>query len=777
VTAPEPLRVTTRTGVEVFTPDRSIVIGRDAGATIVLAHDKVSRRHLTMAYEPDTGWVATDGSSNGTFRDGTRIGRFVVRGSIALMLGNPVDGEPIELAVGLVPPDSRSPIHVGLGAFSMVHQPTRRTTIGRHPDNDIVVTDLLASRHHAVLAGGSGAWTIEDLGSFNGTFVNGVRITRRTPIADGAVISIAHHLFFLNDGRLEEYFDDGRVNLTALGLVVTAGKQRLLDEISFSLERNSLLAILGPTGAGKSTVMRVLTGAQSPNAGTVLYNGRNLYSAYDELRYRIGYVPQDDILHQQLPIRRALDYAAKLRFPPDVSSSERDQRVREVIDELGLTSRAGLAVSRLSGGQRKRTSVALELLTRPSLLALDEPTSGLDPGYERQVMLLLRDLAKAGRTVVTVTHNTESLDLCDRLLFLAPGGQVAYFGPPAEAREHFGTDHYPEVFMQLEDGAPGVAKQAYAASPKARVYLEEPLRREVDTAPRLLPPAGSGPTRPRVPSPGRQLGTLTRRYSDIIASDLRNTLLLLIQAPILGLLMLLALGRDGLRPGAGASGGTTVLLSVVLGASYLGAGNAIREIVKERAILTRERAAGLSPGAYLWSKAIVLGLLTIVQATILVLLGTLRQGGPTSGTVFASGKFELVLVAAATGLAAMAIGLMISALVSNPDKALTILPVVLLAQFLLSGAFFDVTSSAVLGPLSYLNSVRWGFAAASSTADLRSLTGRACTTSVANDPSCDPFRAHTTGRWLFDMLMVLVLTLVPLLIAVTLVRRAGRPRR
>src|SRR5262249_38337561 len=147
-----------------------------------------------------------------------------------------------------------------------------------------------------------------------------------------------------------------------------------------------LLAILGPTGAGKSTVMRVLTGAQAPSSGTVLYNGRSLYSAYDELRYRIGYVPQDDVLHQQLPIRRALRYAAQLRFPPDTSDAERDQRVEEVMAELGLTSRAKLAVSRLSGGQRKRTSVALELLTRPSLLALDEPTSGLDPGYERQVM-------------------------------------------------------------------------------------------------------------------------------------------------------------------------------------------------------------------------------------------------------------------------------------------------------------------------------------------------------------------------------------------------------
>ena len=362
----------------------------------------------------------------------------------------------------------------------------------------------------------------------------------------------------------------------------------------------------------------------------------------------------------------------------------------------------------------------MELLTRPSLLSLDEPTSGLDPGYERQVMTLLRDLARAGRTVITVTHNTESLDLCDRLLFLAPGGQVAYFGPPAEAREYFGTDHYPEVFTQLEEGASGRAKAVYAASPKAEKYLEEPLRRQLETGQLQLPPARPGRGRARVPSPARQLATLTRRYTDIIVSDLRNTLLLLVQAPILGLLMLLALGQR--RPAARGRARPAAARCCSRWCSarrYLGAGNAVREIVKERAILARERAAGLSPGAYLLSKAIVLGVLTIVQATILVLLGTARQGGPDHGALLGSGQLELIVVAAGTGLAAMAIGLLISALVSNPDKALTILPVVLLAQFLLSGAFFNVANSPVLQPLSYVTSARWGFAAAASTVDLQ----------------------------------------------------------
>jgi ABC-type multidrug transport system ATPase subunit len=803
-----PLRIRTSHGVQTFGPASPVVIGRDFGVDVLVTHEKVSRRHLTVGYEPGVGWVATDASSNGTFYDATRMGRFVVTGTMRLMLGNPTTGEPIELAVGaLVPaqggpsgqPPARSgqprPMNPTLGQFSVVYQPERRTRIGRATDNDIVVGDLLASRHHAELTSdGRGNWFIEDLGSFNGTFVNGQRITRRVRVTDGAIISVAHHLYVLANGKLEEYIDDGRVNLTALGIMVSVEKQRLLDDISFALDACSLLAILGPTGAGKSTVMRALTGTRPPDAGAVLYNGRSLYHAYDELRHRIGYVPQDDILHSQLPVRRALGYAAELRFPPDVSADDREQRVDEVMAELGLTARAGLPVAKLSGGQRKRTSVALELLTRPSLLSLDEPTSGLDPGYERQVMTLLRDLSRAGRTVITVTHNTESLDLCDRLLFLAPGGQVAYFGPPSEAREHFGTEHYPEVFTHLEEAPSGVAKQAFTASPKAQLYRDEPVRRAIAAAPALAPAVAT--TNPaRVPSPVRQLTTLTRRYVDIIASDARNMALLLVQAPILGLLMLLALGHDGLnthltaaqaRAASASGGGGTVLLALVLGASYLGAGNAVREIVKERAILARERAAGLSSGAYLVSKAVVLGLLTIVQAAILTLLGTARQGGPTHGALLGSGKLELIVVAALAGLAAMALGLMISALVNNPDKALTILPVVLLAQFLLSGAFFNV-GNAVLKPLSYVTSAHWGFAAAASTSSLQTMPVTTCgkpatefpagtRITTADDPVCDAFRKHSGPTWFFDCFMMGLLTVIPMFGAWIWIRRIGRPR-
>ena len=280
------------------------------------------------------------------------------------------------------------------GNRTAIHRWTQqRVRIGRDGDNDIPVDDLLVSRHHAELERTpDGRFVLIDLNSANGTFVNGQRISR-AQLTDEDYVTIGRHLFRLAGGTLEEYIDEGRTRLDAAGLTVRIASGRiLLDGVSFSLSECSLLAIVGPSGAGKSTLLNALTGFRPAQGGAVYYAGRDLYAAYDELRNRIGYVPQDDILHRQLSVRSALAYAAELRFPSDVPATDRGRRVDEVLEELGLTAQATVPVNNLSGGQRKRASVALELLTRPSLLVLDEPTSGLDPGFERTIMRLLRTL-------------------------------------------------------------------------------------------------------------------------------------------------------------------------------------------------------------------------------------------------------------------------------------------------------------------------------------------------------------------------------------------------
>ncbi|MDP1819756.1 MAG: ABC transporter ATP-binding protein, partial [Acidimicrobiales bacterium] len=226
----------------------------------------------------------------------------------------------------------------------------------------------------------------------------------------------------------------------------TSGGRVLLDDVSFSVRRGWLIAVVGPTGAGKTSLARALTGAQALEAGSIRLDGRDLTSADGIRRERIAYVPQDDVLHGQLELGRMLSYAASLRVPAALGEGERRRRTHSVLAELGLEQHADVPISQLSGGQRKRANIAAELVGRPDVLVLDEPTSGLDPGYEKSVMATLRDLADGGRTVITVTHSMQALACCDRVLFLAEGGRVAYFGPPARVSEYFGRADAADVF-------------------------------------------------------------------------------------------------------------------------------------------------------------------------------------------------------------------------------------------------------------------------------------------------------------------------------------------
>jgi ABC transport system ATP-binding/permease protein len=765
----------------------AVTVGRDHDAGIVIEDERVSRRHAVLRLESG-GWVLQDEDSrNGTFHDGRRVARVEVASGLVVRLGDPATGPPLELTPtfpdGPATVDGRRTVvdartlgagaapapPAELGRLTGVHAVEQVVRIGRAPDNDVVVGDLLVSRHHAELRGSPGrGYELVDLGSHNGTFVNGRR-RDRARLEPLDVVGVGRHSFRLVDGLLEEYEDVGDVTFAARGLTVRTGEGAVvLDDVGFHLRERSLLAVVGPSGAGKSTLLRALTGYRPAQQGTVLYAGRDLYADYDELAGRIGLVPQDDVLHHELTVERALGYAAELRFPADVPEEERLRRVTTVLEELGLVDRRGLRIGQLSGGQRKRTSVALELLTKPSLLFLDEPTSGLDPGLERSLMELLRTLADGGRTVVVVTHSVQSLRLCDRVLFLAPGGRTAYFGPAQLALATFGRDDFQEVFQDLAAGDTDWPAR-FRAHPLHDRYVEPSVDAEPAPAGAREAPA------PRGGSFVRQLGTLTRRYLRVIAGDRRALVLLALQAPLLGLLMLVALPAAELAPPPFGelrllSKAGLVLLIVVMGATWLGASNATREIVKELPVYRRERAVGLSIPAYVGSKTLVLGALTILQAIVLVVLATARQHGPRDATVLGWPLGELIAVVAATGLAGMALGLLVSALASRVDRAMAILPILLLVELILAmGAVFpDLSEQPVLKQAGYLAGTQWGFAAAASTVDLNALdalndVARELPTVDLRDPgalasglaSLDEGEGrweHEPGRWLTAML-------------------------
>lgn len=360
-----------------------------------------------------------------------------------------------------IPAVERTPVAV-LG-------PTGTIRIGRDPGNDIVLPDLWVSGKHAEIRRTGREVQLVDLGSTNGVHLNGKRVPRGT-LEAGDRFTVGRHEFLFDGAQLFQHDDQGPTSFVADDITVDIGKANLLDDVSFALHQGSLLGIIGPSGCGKSTLVKAMTGFQKPTRGGLLYDGRDLYENYSELRHRIGMVPQDDVLHRQLTVQRALRFAAALRFADDVPRKQRRERVGEVIELLGLQQRAKQRIDTLSGGQRKRTSVALELLTEPSLLALDEPTSGLDPALDKEVMRELRLLADRGRTVVVVTHSVLHLDICDYVMVLCMGGRMGYFGPPDELLGFFGSEDYADVFHKVTHDPQRWAHQ-FRASEIYRQYV------------------------------------------------------------------------------------------------------------------------------------------------------------------------------------------------------------------------------------------------------------------------------------------------------------------
>ena len=350
---------------------------------------------------------------------------------------------------------------------------------------------------------------IRDNSSINGTFVNGARVDSAM-LRDGDVVTIGNVDLVFAGGTLARRTETEAATRTGgldvYGVTWTIeGNKTLLDNISLAARPGTLTAVIGPSGAGKSTFARLVAGYTHPTTGTVTFEGHDVHAEYASLRSRIGMVPQDDVVHGQLTVRQALMYAAELRLPPDTSRADREQVVNEVLEELEMTKHLDTRVDKLSGGQRKRASVALELLTGPSLLILDEPTSGLDPALDRQVMTMLRQLADAGRVVLVVTHSLTYLDVCDQVLLLAPGGKTAFCGPPSQIGPELGTTNWADIFSTVA-GDPEAAK---------RRYLER-------HGPPPPPPATQAPAdlgSPVHTSVLKQFSTIARRQMRLIVSD------------------------------------------------------------------------------------------------------------------------------------------------------------------------------------------------------------------------------------------------------------------
>jgi ABC-type multidrug transport system ATPase subunit/pSer/pThr/pTyr-binding forkhead associated (FHA) protein len=578
--------------------------------------------------------------------------------------------------------------------------------IGRAATNDIALDALQISNRHARVRRSGGVAIVEDLGSTNGTYVNGRAIGKPTPVREDDVVQIGPFALRVDGAGTVTVFDtraETRIDVFKLGTEVRSrgrGALRLLDGIDLAIEPNEFVGLLGPSGAGKSTLMNALNGMRPATEGNVLINGLDLYRHLDLLKQGIGYVPQDDIIHRELTVARTLQHVARLRLAEDATGAEVERLVAEVMSLTGLAERAQVPVAQLSGGQRKRVSIAVELITKPSVIFLDEPTSGLDPGTEDKVMRLFREIAESGRTVILTTHAMENVRLFDKIVLLMRG-RLVFYGAPLEALAHVDAQSFHDLYDRLEapiearlagklaglgtaeqqrlreqvaDEVATEWQQKFLRTPQHRANVAAPL----ETVRPRVPAAGDTGT-PRRHGPGalRQFATLTRRYAEVLGRDRLNLLILLAQAPLIGVLTWLVTGPSAPRDFA------YFIMAVV--AMWFGTSVAAREIIRERAIYTRERMVGMGLVPYLGSKLGVLGVL--VGAQTVLLFGTLKLVD-AAGLVSLPGLFGglpqlgIMLLTALVGIGA---GLLVSALVKTSEMATSLVPLILIPQILFAG--------------------------------------------------------------------------------------------
>ncbi|WP_434046942.1 MULTISPECIES: FHA domain-containing protein [Sorangium] len=662
--------------------------------------------------------------------------------------------------------------------------------IGRTPDNDIVLAHPQVSSHHALLHSISGQLYVEDRGSANGTYVRGNRIApgQKIAVQSGEKIYIGPMPLQIEMGGAgaveviqEEYSADrwaGRplyeIEAWSLSLQVPdrdnpQEQKTLLDNVSFKALPGDMIALMGPSGAGKTTLLLTLNGYLPPTSGVVRINGEDLYNIYDTLRGSIGYVPQDDLVHPELTVFEAVRYSAKFRLPPDYTEAEIDARVEQTIKDLGLEGVKNLQIGKpenkiLSGGQRKRVNIALELVTDPVILFLDEPTSGLAADDTTALITLLHDLTKAtGKTIIMTIHQPakDEFEKFSHALILGYGGIPTFFGPTRpDAYRFFGSwkerhgqpndvdnprDMFEmlalrerPIFDQLRARDPNVsrgeARRLAAIEWRKEFFIDaNPTYRRMYSGRREI---GTGQGQRGIPA-GRattkgQLRLLLSRYFKVKKRDIGGTLIMLLQAPIIGILLAIVFGGQekaipawclgalqelGRRAGGADQSAdvlkgmevttdhTAAIFFLVVAAVWFGTSNAAREIVSERAIYLRERMVNLGLVNYVLSKYLLLAVFCVIQCTILLAIVFFALGFHGGMQAFAMQLAALT----ATSISAVAMGLLLSTVVASSEAAMALTPIALIPQVVLGGLMVPMTTVPHLRPLMYIIPARWGF--------------------------------------------------------------------
>ena len=704
-----------------------ITIGAASDNDIVLDFPMISSHHARIVMKAGTPFLEDLKSTNGSFINshGSPITSAPLRDEDIVYFGS------CRIPARRLLASDQSP---SASEHSIAVQHDKSIVLGREPDCDHVLDYPMISRRHARISKSHEGFRVEDLGSTNGTYVNGQCVTGPTfVLPEWDVVSLGTYAFTLTSaGDIRIRDSRGTLIVEARDVGICVGKRQwLLDGVSLTLCPSEFVGLMGPSGAGKTTLMNTLNGYTPPSKGTVLINGQDLYANYDQFRGQFGYVPQDDIIHRDLTVGQALYFSARLRLPPDFSNVEIRTRMETVIGQLGLKGTEDVLIGSpdrkgISGGQRKRVNLAMELLTDPSILFLDEPTSGLSSEDALMVMKLLRDLADSGKTILLTIHqpSLEIYRLMDNLVVIGKdkgtmdAGKLAYYGPAFPEAIRFFSDDEKMDEQDAANRGPEEVLRALSRKSTAhwltRYTVSEEKRLFVDARAGKSPAATeSQDARLRRRTAGiHQWWTLVRRGLAIKLRDRWNTSILLAQAPLIGLLLGLVFAEH-------ASGDTqnnenwfkvakataTSLFMLAIMSVWCGCSNSAREFVAERAIYMRERMVNLKIPWYVAAKLTLLIGLCVIQCAIM--LGIVYWANGMQGPWLK--MYGILMLAGSVGVA---IGLLVSVLAKTTEVAIAAIPVVIMPMIVLGGVMLSPHElDEPAKTLSYAMPSRWGFEA------------------------------------------------------------------
>ncbi len=653
--------------------DRVVRVGRAKDNDYIVNDPHVSMHHCEVHISAEGRITIKDlNSTNGSFVNGQHISETQIVPSDNVTLGK---DHVLNIPEFIASTETRSTTNITSSpAVDKSLQDKSVITIGRDRDNDITISNIRVSRHHARLTKIGAAWQIEDLNSANGTFLNGKKvlnslISEKDNITVGGVPLDLLRLF---SHAMPDWSKD--LQFIANNLSFRVVNKTIVDNISICMQPGQFIGLIGPSGCGKTTLMMMLNGFLKPSAGDVLINGISLHQNPQAFQGQIGYVPQDDIIHRELTVEESLFYASKLRLGNQITCQERAQQIAQIISSLNLTTAKDTLIGSpekkgISGGQRKRVNMAQELITEPLLYFLDEPTSGLDPRSDREVMQLLSDIANNGHVVMLTTHKIDSLNfsIFSHLIVLSPGGKLAYYGPSQDAVSYFGVSRPEDIFEVLEKTDSSHLQEKYLQSPLSQSLVSS------DSA-EILSHSNQNSANRQVT--GKQANALHQFYILcqrtllVKCRDRFSAAVLLLQAPIIGLFIYLVFKS--------AENVQALYFVLIVAAIWLGCSNSAREIVAEQTIFKREQKANLDIDAYLWSKICVLSLLCGLQCLILSIFTYLTVDINISfGILFA--------VLSLTSITALNMGLVLSAMVKTGETAMALVPVILIPQVILGG--------------------------------------------------------------------------------------------